>query len=247
MKKILALLLALSCIFALAACANNNNNTDGGSNIDADEALEAYASMLAHSVPTKSVTTSTVTESKNVLVSTATLTTGTIGGKAASTLVTTTETLNSVESGMLNLISAKPGTVWFYEGKGISESKGRAWDASGENFAPREGDLKLDLDEDNFSSVTYNEEAGELVLVCKADKAAKVISYYLPGEYEHNYETTITITAFGGRITGIKISYAVEERELGDDIDTSVFIELTTVEIDAVYSYGLETVDMITE
>ena len=90
--------------------------------------------------------------------------------------------------------------------------------------------------------MSYNKEKGELVLVCSEDTAANVIGYYLPSSYSHVYETTITITAFGGRITGIKISYAIDERPVGTGISSSIFVDYTTVEINAVYSYGLQAI-----
>lgn len=249
MKKLLALLLALTCIFSVVSCAGNNNDGGNGGEVELTtaELLELYNGYLAASAPTKSEVTSTTTESNNVLVSTSVLTSGKVGEKAASKLVSNTQTFSAIENGMLNLINESKAEEWFLEGKGTSsgtpQQVGRRWDSEGTNFAPVQGSLQIGLAEENFTSVTYDKAKGELVLVCAEGKAASVIGYYLPGDYDHTYATTVTLTAFGDKITGIKISYAIDDREIGDDIDSSVYIEYTTVEIDAVYSYGLQTID----
>ena len=250
MKKLLALLLALTCILSIASCAGNNNgnNNGDGNELTTAELLQLYGNYLAVSAPTKSDVTTTTTESNNVLVSTAVLKSGKVGDKAAATFETTTQTFASIESGIPTLVNEDAYAEWYLEGKGTSSGKpsqvGRRWDSEGTNFAPVVGVLQLDLTEANFTSVTYDKAKGELVLVCSADTAAGVIGYYLPADYEHLFETTVTLTAFGDKITGIKISYSIGHRDIGDDIDSSVYIEDTTVEIDAVYSYGLQTIDM---
>jgi len=249
MKKLLALLLALVCVLSIASCGIKNNNNNNGDNPSNKELLELYAGYLSVSIPTKSEVTTTVTEGNNVLISTNTLTTGSItdnsGSKAATTLVTKAQTFNSIETGMLNLVDEKVTEEWYLEGKGVSTNKGRSW-KDGTNFAASAGSLQLGLSEENFTSITYDKDKGELVLVCSADTAASVIGYYLPGDYDHYYETTVTISAFGDKITGIKISYAIEDRPAGDedDPDASIYVDYTTVEVNAVYEYGLQTINL---
>lgn len=252
MKKLLALLLILACIFSFAACGDKENPDDDKTNTDDDnvttdpqtnaEVLAYFKSLLDKSVPTKSVVTTTQTVRRNVLKTTVTLTTGENEGKKVASLVTIKETFNDIESGKLNLVKENTSTQWYREDLGVSTDKGRNWD-EGESFAPVEKSLRLDLKEENFSSITYNKEAGELILVAPDDTAADVISYFLPGgdDYVHEYETTIQLYAFGGRITGMNIFYTIPEADIDVDSDIIVIPE-TVVKINAAYSYGLQTV-----
>ena len=247
MKKLIALLLALVCVFSMVACNGNGDGGDGGNgDVNTADILKIYGEYLAASVPTKSEITSTTTENQNVLVSTVTLTTGKVGQNAASQFVSKIQTFNAIENGMLNLVDESISNEWYLEGKGVSTNKGRSWDSEGKDFAPIAGSLQLNLAEENFTSVTYNKDKGELVLVCPAETSANVIGYYLPNNYDHAYETTVTLTAFGDRITGIKIAYTLQDVTFSDEFDSpESWIEIGEifVEIDAVYSYGLQTID----
>ncbi len=249
MKKILAILLALACLFSVCACAedetpndNNNNQNDDGTQTNA-EILALFEDLLSKSAPTKSYVVTTEDFGRNHLESTVTITAGTVDGKDATVMVIEKQTLNDVENRELNLVETTVTNQWYLEDKGVSYDKGRRWDSTGTNFAPKAGSLKLELDEENFSSIEYDEATGTLKLVTPYQTAAKVLSAYIPSGIEHEFDTTITVVAAGGRITNIKIEYTIESEDIGD-ITTSVEVPEITVVINANYYYDLQDITL---
>ena len=70
--------------------------------------------------------------------------------------------------------------------------------------------------------------------------AKKVFSKYIPQEQEFGYETKITITAAGGRISNVLIEAIDYEHFVGDDYD-AVSISDANITIDVKYSYNIQT------
>lgn len=260
MKKILALLLALTCIFSVFACQNDpadqpsddagNNGTnppadDNDTTPPADEmtVLERFSAMLRASTPTKSVVTATETFSKNVLTSVTTLATGTtVEGLEASVLEIKKQTLNDADGTTLELVGESVTEHWYLEGRGLSTNKGRKWDANGTNFAPKENALRLYLNEEFIDSYEYDEATETLVLNVTWEYASDVLAYFLPtADYALEQDVKITITAAADRVTGITIEYFIESDEIGD-ITTSVEIPKITVVVDAKYTYDIEEI-----
>ncbi len=263
MKKLLALLLILTCLLSVVAC-NKDDTPDNGGNTDTDindgtnndntngdedkgptpetDVLGYFSALLSKSAPTKSEVVTTEKFGRNTLVSTTTITSGTVGGVKASKLVVVEQALNDVDKQELNLITTKTSETWYQEGMGTSTNKGRRWNAEGTDFAPKAGSIKLFLKEEYFTEYEYDAETGTLVLESSWEYAAQVLSYILPSaDYTHEYDTTITMTAAGGRITSITVEYTVDEEDLGD-IDVSVTAPETKVTIEANYSYDLQDI-----
>ena len=246
MKKILALLLIICCCFAVVSCKKKGNNNDSTASSDD---LERFSSMFASSVPKKSETTATVLVNDIELVSTYVLKTGTIGGKEDSVFETSVTTLNDVENdqGKLNETTTKKTTYYYLEGKGTRTNKGK-WDETGVNFAPEAGDIALDLKKEYFSKMDYVDEGAseKLVLYIEEDVnetngyAKKVLGKFIPSSQPFGYETVITITASGGRISSILIECIEYEHTLGDDIFDAISISDAELTVEVNYSYGIE-------
>ncbi len=232
MKKILAIILVLACVFSVVSCKKKNPESTY---------LTEYTEYLASSAPTKSETHIKQTYSTLVLESSVMITTGTIDGKTASILQSKVQTLESLDELTLNHISEKTTTHWYLEGKGLSTNKGRKWDETGKNFAPTQGSIVLDLSEDNFSEIAYNEETGVLVLTVPAANSKKVLADFVPESQDFAHDTVITLSAAGGRISSIKIEYTVESYDIGDIGNEVEFVGMTVV-IEANYSYDIQDI-----
>jgi hypothetical protein len=255
MKKILALLLILTCLFSVVACNNDtpdngdqntpDNGNTGNNDVTIDpetDPLGYFSALLKTSVPTLSEVVATQKFGKNVLTDTVTIATGTVDGLKASKLVRVEQKLNDVENQELNYITSSTSETWYLEGKGTSTNKGRRWNADGKDFAPSENSIRLFLKEEYFTEYNYDAETGTLVLEASWEYASQVLAYILPSaDYVHEYDTTITMVAAGGRITSITIEYEVEEEDLGD-INVSVTAPDTTVVIAANYYYDLQDI-----
>lgn len=259
MKKILALLLALTFIFSVFACQNdpadqpndeNNNNGTNAPNEDGDTnndpemtVLERFSAMLRSSTPTKSVVTATESFSKNLLTTVTTLMTGTtVEGLEASILERKEQTLNEADGTTLELVGEKVSEYWYLEGRGLSTNKGRKWDENGKNFAPDENSLRLNLKEELIESYEYDEATETLVLNITWENATEVIKHFIPTEdFVLEQDITITITAAADRITSLVIEYFIESDEIGD-ITTSLEVPRINVVIDAKYTYDIEEI-----
>lgn len=241
MKKILALLLIICCCLTVVSC---KKKPQGNSN----DNLQLFADMFAASAPKRSEVTTTITANNLELVSTYTLITGTVGGKAASYFESNVTTMNDVENdqGDLNEKVTKTTKYYYLEGKGTRTNKGR-WKEDGEDFAPAAGSISLDLKKEYFENTEYFEDSSTqtLVLYIAEDLeetnayAKKVLKRYIPQNQFFGYETKITITASGGRISHILIECIDYEHYVGDEYDP-VEISDATLVIDVSYSYNIE-------
>ena len=203
--------------------------------------------MFAATAPTKAETKITQKVNNQKLESVITITTGNVDGKVASTLVNKIQTLRSVTDGKLDVINEKNTFEWYYEGQGTT-TNGRKWDAEGTDFAPKAGDIMIDLKNEYFTSVEHTEDgaAETLVLVIAEDEgegyAKKALANFLGEDMEFGYETTITIIATGGRISTVIISYIVSEHEVGDEYD-AVLVSDMEVSREVNYSYEPQTIN----
>ena len=237
MKKIIAILLLICCAFSVVSC--KKKNTDNDVNKESAGDLEKFTAMFASSAPTKSETTITERVNSQTLTSTITLTSGVLkDGSDVAKLVSVISTLNDIENekGSLDYISSEESQIWYHEGKGVSENKGRYWDKEGENFAPKAGDIYLDLQTKYFETVNYTEE-GEtqtLVLTIAADKegkngyAKKVLGSFIPSSMEFGYKTQITIVAAADRISRVTVEFI---DEFGNTVEEALFTEFAPEEL----------------
>ena len=216
--------------------------------------LDRFTEMFASSVPTKSVVTSTVKANSQEIVSVYTLTTGMIAGKTASIFESRITKLADAANDQGNLDPFEETVLKevYLEGQGVRTDKngvkGRKWDETRGDFAAKEGGISLDLNKKYFETMEYFEDGvnEKLVLTVAEDLEGengylkKVLGKYIPQEQPFGYETTITITAAGGRISNILIESKDYEHFIGDDYDP-IEITDTVIKINVSYSYDIQT------
>ncbi len=237
MKKILALILIAVSLLSVVSCKNTGNGNDKNSN----ETLAKFEEYFASSIPTKSETDITYAYPGMEATGNIVLVTGTVDGKTATMLTRRVDTLRDLEDLNLRPFKNLAKNLWYLEGQGTSDNKGRTWDENGKNFAPVEGSISLNLKEEYFSEIKYNEETNILILNVPAANAKTVLSKFIDSSTSFEYDTVITIVAAGGRIASIKIDYVIEEEEFGD-IGNEVVIEEAKMTIKTSYSYDIQDI-----
>lgn len=232
MKKIIALLLALSCALccvALISCGDNPTPPDdgsqpGGDNPPQQNDLERVMEMYKNSHPTKATFETTQTIGSRRMSSNGTYVTGKIDGKTATVYTYSYQELGAVESDAADVTATQTGSREYMEGLGVRENGG-SWDAAGTDFAPQT--LALQLTAENVGNYTFKDNKLTFVL------AAKYASAVL-GEYVTDCDVEVTIEVDGAVVTEVTLFYTLPpvNENLSEDMD---------VYIVATYTYDLET------
>ncbi len=203
MKKLVCLLLALACSFALFACGK-----DKEPEIRPEDTL---LEIVNASEPTKIITMSSYKHTASGMAYKGTYTTVlTADGfvfdyeyqqKAA--VVPGADPNNTVET--------KVGTVIYADGR-YSVDGGETW----KNEAPDTDVLKvtLDLKKENLGSYTVSKDGNSLTTVLNAETAKKVLGLDIASD-----TINVKITTNGKYLTQLNISYVTEVAEVS--IDTS--------------------------
>ena len=224
MKKIIALLLALTCVFALFSC--------GEEEPDIESQVNSVIKMYEASAPTK-ISTVTVTKIGNITLNgTYTLVTGKIDGMIATVQQNTYEKLADIESGSTSTITSVIETVKeskeFVQDKGV-RINGGTWN-DGFNFAPVAGDIALGFTYKQLINPEYKDG----VLTCKI--AAGNTGVIFGEDNAIDSDVVITIVNDGASITGVTLSYTIPE----DDEYPAQEVTITTT-----YTYDLEEVTLV--
>lgn len=242
MKKLLAILLAVCCLFTVVSCGKDDNQ-EPDNTPTTDTVLERFSSMLATSVPTRAEVTATEKMEKVELVSTHVLTTGlNQDGKRATYLESKVQTLQDAESGYVSHIKTTTTKEWYIEGMGRYKNY-RLVDKEGVDFAPVAGSLAINLDT-NLFEYEYTEETDTLVLYVDYENSAAVMGNMLAEDQEFDYDLVVTIIAAGGRISQIDVAYTIEAHDVGDDDEIIVEIGDMDVLISSVYYYNTQSLDI---
>ncbi len=228
MKRLLAWILALSCVFALSAC-NPGNTTTGGK-----DTLTAVADMYKNSAPTKTVVKSEQKFGDLTLKSEQTLVSGEIlyegEWKKAAVYQWKEQQRAKVEEeiGPTKWVS---GSLEYVDGLGVRENKGK-W-KEGTDFTPSIGQMALNLSASALTDVSYNEGAKTLTFTVKAENLTTVFGENTP----LTEDVVVTIVNDGAVITDVVIDYsepATEELPKGKQIT-----------VRTTYSYDNEKVTLL--
>lgn len=229
MKKIIAIILAITCAFALFSCGED----------EVGASVASVNEMYKNSAPTKTVVTTVKDVGGEQYNGLYTLITGKVGGAVATQYTYEYEVLRSVEEGagsnILGAKEVKKGSKEFLDGKGVRVNGG-AWDAEGYNFAPVGGAIAVNLDTSNIKDPVF--ENGKLTFKVAPDKALAVFGTVLDADLEEGAiaaDIDVVITCAGSVVTGIKIVYTVDGE--GDYPDSTITVE-------AKYSYDLQKITM---
>ena len=238
MKKIIAIIMIVCCLFAVVSC-------DNGLAKDVNAQIEAIESMSAASIPTKAETTTTMYVGEITIENVVTLVTGSVNGKKASTLTTVEREFSDV-TGASGLVSTKTSTKWYVDGLGTCENKNGKWDEDGEDFAPSAGYIDFDFNSEFIKSAEYDSKAEVLTLKIKKENVASFLGSFAADDFEATSDATVKITTSAGRIMSVDINYTIPDRDvyIDEDEEDSVYIPETIVSIKAVYSYDYEPITL---
>ncbi len=232
MKKIIAVILALVCVFAMFSCKDNDS-------IEAK--IEGIAKMYESSAPTKIVTQIKNTVGERVYEAELTFTTGSVGANKATVYEWWEDDFRSVSEGsgstIVGAVKRVTGREEYLEGTGYRVSNNGItgkWDAEGTDFAPSRGAIKIDLTVENLIDPKYENDT--LTFSVAPANASKVLGTVLDdqlGDDAISGNVSVSVTSQGMEITGVTISYVVAGE--GDYPDV-------TVTITSAYTYDLEEI-----
>lgn len=262
MKKIIALILALCCVFLMISCGETTPPVDGttppagdgttppagdGTTPPVDETtagIEAFKKLYSMSEPTKVVTTQVTDLGSVTLKGGSTLVTGALNdGRTATVYTYSYEVLQSVQEGAGDVITPIMGTPIsgsreYVEGMG-ERYDGGEWDEEGFNFAPRAGFFGINLDASKLVNCTYA-SSGELQSLSFSVKAENVAAVFGESASQILSDVDVVITANSAVVTGISISYY----EILIPEDEDLAYPEASVTISTVYSYSIEKVTL---
>lgn len=221
MKKILAIILAITCAFAMFSCQEEKADP-----------IETLNAMYKASAPTKVETATTQVLGSITLTGTSTLKTGKIDGKIATTYTYSYQELRAIEDGLAAV--EKPwievsGTKEYLEDKGV-RINGGSWDDEGFNFAASAGSIIVNITKDNVTDFVVDDAAKKITFKVSADKTAEVFGE----DNAIDADVSVTVTHDGAVVTSTTLSYTVESTE--DEYPDAV----VTIKVD--YTYDLEEI-----
>lgn len=240
MKKLIAILLVLACMLAIASCGANGGTTppagDGGNteqpstDAEAQKILDDLTTMIRDSRPTKSVTTTRTGSDDVHLDSEIIIVKGELSGKEAGTYKKTYETFNEVGAKDAKTVTVE--TKEYLEGKGVRENRGDWVDM--DSFLKRIQPYRPNLDTAFIEGFSYNKDKTTFEFVILNEN----LSYVLTNMDVSNIvnDVTVVIETDGAAVTRIALNY---------DMRTVANMEKPHVTVEALYSYNLESVELI--
>ncbi len=196
MKKIIALILVLASSFALFSCGEST------------DAIKKVNKMYKAILPTKIVTETTQDIGPHVLTGEYVLTTGTIDGRAVSTLYYNYQKLRSIPDGAgdteelpwENVILTKE----YHADKGVRENGGK-WQSDGYDFAPTIDDIAFKFEAKHVTDVVNDEATKTITFTVPMDNTVKVFGE----DMAPAADVAVTITHDGAAIMSMTMSYTV--------------------------------------
>ena len=245
MKKIIALILALCCVFAFSSCDFVNGVIDSifGGEEEVD-GVAVFKELYSVSEPTRVETNYTISLGGFNLRGNSILATGALSdGSAATVLTYEYPVLQTVQAGAgteITPITGEPlkGSREYVEGKG-ERIDGGAWDEYGMDFAPQAGSIAINVDASLVKNLVYNESGSTRTLSFTVPEANT--SQVFGNDYEITSDANVVITANSAVVTGLSISYT--EAIESEDEDIEYPIASITVTVD--YSYGIEEITLV--
>ena len=242
MKKLIAILLVLACMFALAACGGGSSNTPvtpltpPAAN-ETQDILDALADLIKTSVPTQSkVNTVTGTADVN-LKSETVITMGEISGKEAALYVHEEEVFNDL--GALEAKSLVVETMEFVDGMGlrVNAAKGGAWEPDGASFVRRIMPYRMELDATMIKSLLVNESRTEFSFVIPQENASDVLTGIDSKTIASMLsDISVTIKTDGTAVTYMELNYTTK---------SAPHFENPTIKVVAEYSYDLQSITLL--
>ena len=223
MKKIVALILAVLCLFACVSCQEPEEVIPEG--------IAKVSEMYKTAAPAKTVVRTVQDFGDYTLEGETTLVVGTYNGKAAALYTYVYQELADVEQ--MNSVAKRSvqGSKEYFEGRGVRENAivdaAARFDRKAENFAPATGAIALNLDATVLTDVVY--ENG----VFTANVPASGLKTVFGEDTTIATATAITITVAGNMVTGVTLTYTIPSLTAAPDV---------TVTVTATYIYDVQFV-----
>ena len=241
MKKLIAILLALACMFAVCACStppaggnNNNPSLKPPADTSAQEILDALSELIRTSTPTQSQV-STVTGNADInLKSDLTITMGELSGKTAALYVHEYETLNDIGSDVAKSLIVE--TKEYVDGMGL-RIDGGIWETEESSFVRRITPYRMNLDNTLIKSLLVSEDGLVVSFIVPMDNAADVFtSFDAKAIASMTSDISVRIETDGSSVTYMGIEYATKSV-------TNMANPVVTIK--AQYSYDLQRITLL--
>ena len=201
MKKIISIVLALACAFAMFSC--------GGESADPiDKAIKEISDMYNAVSPSMVHTVTTRDFGSYSLVDESTLKVGNVDGYAASVLEYSNQQIRDIDSGamseILDPIKSETGKLEYHEDLGLRETKNGAsgkWDEDGEDFAPATGANALKITKETVKDFTIDEANKTYKFTVLAENTEAVLGYSIA------FDVNVVIVHSGADIISVELSY----------------------------------------
>ena len=238
MKKLIAILLVFACMFAMASCAmgGTGGSQQPATNTETQKVLDALTDLIRKSAPTKSEVT-TVTGNADInLTSTETVVMGELSGKEAALYVYEYEKLGELgeASAAKELVTERQEYV---EGYGVRVNGGKWEDVN--SFVIKIIPYRINLDASLIQSFTASEGNTAFTFVVPNKNLAQVLTGMDVSSI--TTDVAVTIETDGSAVTHIGFKY--DMRSIALDANTQ--LDDAKVEIDAIYSYDLQSITLI--
>ena len=239
MKKLVAILLALACMFSIVACGGTGEDGEPSispeSSSEAQKILDSFAELIRTSDPNKSYVT-TETGSKDISLFSSQMTQkGELSGKEAAISVYFEEQLNEV--GAYEPKTEIRETKEYVEGMGL-RINGGSWDATQlDNFVRKIQPYRINLDATLIKGLLVNEEQTVITFVVPKDNVGDVFDKFNASALTSiNSDVTVRIETDGASVTVMELEYAAK---------SVAHMENPTVKIRAEYDYSLQGITLL--
>ncbi len=239
MKKLIAVLLVFACMFAMASCSMGGAGTGEqkpASNTETQKILDVLADQIRRSTPTKSEV-NTVTGNEDInLTSKETIVMGEVSGKEAALYTYEYETFADlgIATNAKELVTERQEYV---EGYGVRVNGGKWEDVN--SFVLRIIPYRINLDASLIQSFSVNAAKTSYTFVVPMKNLATVLSGMDVSSITS--DVAVVIETDGAAVTRICFKYDMKSIAL----DAGQKIEDAKIEIDARYSYDLQSITLI--
>ena len=221
MKKILALLLAVLCIFSVVSCGKDDGDGEEPTGAAAEQ-VTAIANVINSSVPTTIVTVTEYEYGDE-----------TYKGRFETEIdknpeksifsFSYTRPARIEDAADSNVVSVE-GKVYYNNGQ-VSVNEGDTWEAAGSSYLA----LALNLDAKKLKSFTVSEDGNTLTATATPENAERILGTSVSAEGD----VTITIVTNSVYLYNVRIAYTAKDTGASVVVDTSYDYRVHTLEFPA--------------
>ena len=240
MKKLIAILLALACVFSLAACSvGGNGDLDQTPANESEEQalLDALSELIRTSEPNKSTVT-TETGTKDIVLYSEMITQkGMLGDKEASLYTYEYETLNDLGDKNLK-------TVHFESKEYVNDPNlglrvdGGTWESNASNFVRKIQPYRMTLDAAYIKDLRTDKEETKFSFSVPQDYVSDIFTNFDAKTLATiNSDVSVYIETDGASVLSIQIEYAMKSNVAQ--------LKNPTVKIVATYDYHIQPITLL--